>query len=59
MARVDFKLGCKVESIEGAAVHYTTKDGKAEKAAADLVLMAVGRRPVLKGWGAEAVGVDA
>jgi dihydrolipoamide dehydrogenase len=58
MAPVEFRLGCKVEKIEGAAVHYTAKDGKAGKAGADLVLMAVGRRPVLGGWGAEAAGVD-
>ncbi|MDR1352499.1 MAG: dihydrolipoyl dehydrogenase [Treponema sp.] len=58
MAPVDFKLGCKVERIEGAAVHYTAKDGKPGKAEADLVLMAVGRRPVLDGWGAGAAGVD-
>jgi dihydrolipoamide dehydrogenase len=58
MAPVEFRLGCKVERIEGAAVHYTAKDGKAGKAEADLVLMAVGRRPVLGGWGAEAAGVD-
>jgi dihydrolipoamide dehydrogenase len=55
---VEFRLGCRVEKIEGATVHYTTKDGKAEKVEADLVLMAVGRRPVLSGWGAEAAGVD-
>ncbi|GHV71157.1 dihydrolipoyl dehydrogenase [Spirochaetia bacterium] len=58
MKDVTFKLGCKVEKIEGAAVHYTTKDGKAEKQDADLVLMAVGRRPVLDTWGAKAAGID-
>jgi dihydrolipoamide dehydrogenase len=58
MKGVEFKLGCKVEGIDGAAVRYTTKDGKAEKVEADLVLMAVGRRPVVNTWGAEAAGVD-
>jgi dihydrolipoamide dehydrogenase len=58
MAPVQFKLGCKVERLEAATVHYSTKDGKAEKAEADLVLMAVGRRPVLDTWGAEAAGID-
>jgi dihydrolipoamide dehydrogenase len=58
MKQVDFKLGCKVERIEGAAVHYTAKDGKPETAAADLILMAVGRRPVLDTWGAKNAGVD-
>ncbi|GHV84435.1 dihydrolipoyl dehydrogenase [Spirochaetia bacterium] len=55
---VDFKLGCKVESIDGASVHYSTKAGSPETCAADLVLMAVGRRPVLDTWGAKAAGID-
>lgn len=55
---VDFKLGCKVERIEGATVHYAAADGSAQKVEADLVLMAVGRRPVVSGWGAEAAGLD-
>ncbi len=58
MKGVDFKLGCKVTGIEGAAVSYTTKAGAAEKVEADLVLMAVGRRPLVSGWGAESVGLD-
>jgi dihydrolipoamide dehydrogenase len=58
MKGVEFKLGCKVEKLEGATVHYTTKAGAAEKVEADLVLMAVGRRPVVAGWGAETVGLD-
>ncbi|MDR1418967.1 MAG: FAD-dependent oxidoreductase [Treponema sp.] len=58
MKPVEFRLGCRVEKIEGAAVHYTTKDGKKEEARADLVLMAAGRRPVLEGWGAENSGID-
>jgi dihydrolipoamide dehydrogenase len=55
---VEFKLGCKVEKIEAGTVHFTAKDGKAEKLEADLVLMAVGRRPVLDTWGAKNAGVD-
>jgi dihydrolipoamide dehydrogenase len=70
MKGIDFKLGCKVEKIErllddishasnlGFAVHYTDKKGKAETREADLVLMAVGRRPVLNTWGAAAAGID-
>ncbi|MDR1803827.1 MAG: dihydrolipoyl dehydrogenase [Treponema sp.] len=58
MKAVNFKLGCKVEKIEGAAVHYTDKKGKAEIKEADIVLMAVGRRPVLDTWGAASVGID-
>jgi dihydrolipoamide dehydrogenase len=58
MKGVDFKLGRRVEKIEGGRVHYTGKDGKAEAAEADLILMAVGRRPALEGWGAKAAGID-
>ena len=55
---VEFKLGCKVEKIEGGAVHYTGKKSEAEIKEADIVLMAVGRRPVLDTWGAAAAGID-
>jgi dihydrolipoamide dehydrogenase len=56
MKGVDFKLGCKVEKIEGAAVHYTDKKGKSEIKEADLVLMAVGRKPVTDT--AAAIGIE-
>ncbi len=55
---VSFRLGCKVVKVEGSTVHYLTKEGVEAKAEADLVLMAVGRRPVVDGWGAREAGVD-
>jgi len=58
MKGVDFRLGCKVEKTEGAVVHYIDKKGKAEVKEADLVLMAVGRRPLTDSWGAAAAGID-
>jgi dihydrolipoamide dehydrogenase len=58
MKGVSFRLGCKVERIEGASVVYRTKDGTETRAESDLVLMAVGRRPVLEGWGAKEAGLD-
>ena len=58
MKEVKFILGSKVEKIDKGKVHFTNKEGKAEIVEADMILMAVGRRPVLKGWGAEAVGID-
>jgi dihydrolipoamide dehydrogenase len=54
----EFKLGCRVEKIEGAAVSYVTPGGAREQAGSDLVLMAVGRKPVLDTWGGRAAGVD-
>jgi len=58
MKGVSFRLGCKVERIEGGTVHYRAKDGTEARAEADLVLMAVGRRPALDGWGAKESGLD-
>ena len=58
MKGVAFRLGCKVESIEGATVRYRTKDGAEATADADLVLMAVGRKPNVEGWGAKEAGLD-
>jgi len=55
---VTFNLGCKVEKIEGATVFYRKKDGSEAKSEADLVLMAVGRKPNVEGWGAKEAGLD-
>ncbi|QQO09224.1 dihydrolipoyl dehydrogenase [Breznakiella homolactica] len=59
MRKVDFKLGCKVEKIENSTVHFTGKDGTPGTADGDAILMAVGRKPVITGWGAENAGVSA
>jgi len=58
MKAVRFHLGCKVESVEGASVTYRAKDGVEQKIDADLVLIAVGRRPNVTGWGAAEAGLD-
>ncbi|MEN6476738.1 MAG: dihydrolipoyl dehydrogenase [Rectinema sp.] len=58
MKSVVFNLGCKVEKIEGGTVFYSKKDGSAAKVEADLVLMAVGRRPNLEGCGVREAGVE-
>ncbi len=62
MKDVAFRLGCKVERIEGGKVVYRTKEGKEaspfDGVEADLVLMAVGRRPNLENWGAKESGLD-
>lgn len=58
MPKVSFHLGSRVEEIKGSTVVYTDSEGKAQELAADTILMAVGRRPLLEGWGAQEVGLD-
>lgn len=58
MKGVDFKLRCKVTKLDGGTVHYETADGKAESVEADCVLMAVGRKAALDGWGAKESGLE-
>ncbi|HSO69095.1 MAG TPA: dihydrolipoyl dehydrogenase [Arachnia sp.] len=55
---VNFKLSCKVTAIDGGSVKYTTAAGADEAVEADVVLMAVGRRPAVQGWGAETSGLE-
>jgi dihydrolipoamide dehydrogenase len=54
---VTFHLGSQVTAVDGAVVRHTDASGAAREAAADVVLMAVGRRPRLAGWGAEEAGL--
>jgi dihydrolipoamide dehydrogenase len=58
MKGVDFRLGCRVEKVEGSRVWFRDRDGKEDQIDAELILMAVGRRPQLSGWGAEQVSLD-
>ncbi|GHV89952.1 dihydrolipoyl dehydrogenase [Spirochaetia bacterium] len=53
-----FNLGCKVTRIEGGTVFFTDKNGKDQSVAADLVLMAAGRRAETLSWGAKEAGID-
>ncbi len=54
---VKLLLGAKAGSFEKGKLNVTTSDGKAEKLAADKVLVTVGRRPRTQGWGLENMGV--
>jgi len=54
---VDFHLGTVVEAIDGGRV-TCSKGGATFGVEADLVLMAVGRRPNVTGWLAEGTGLD-
>ena len=58
LSNVSFKLSCKVTALDGGTVRYTTAAGADEAVEADVVLMAVGRRPAVQGWGAESSGLE-
>ncbi|HRU29974.1 MAG TPA: FAD-dependent oxidoreductase, partial [Treponema sp.] len=58
MKNVEFRLGCRVEKLSGGRVFYKAKDGSEAQIDGDLILMAVGRRPQLKGWGADQLGLN-
>jgi dihydrolipoamide dehydrogenase len=58
LKKVKFSLGSKVEAIEGSTVVYTDAQGKQQRSEADVVLMAVGRRPLVEGWGAREAGLE-
>jgi dihydrolipoamide dehydrogenase len=54
---VAFRLGCRVERIDGGDVHFTDGDTY-EKVSADKILLCCGRRPVVRGFGLENLGVE-
>ena len=49
---IEFKLGCKVTSINANNIEFIEK-GKLQTISADKVLISVGRRPVTQGFGLE------
>lgn len=55
---VKFCLQCKVTAVEGNTVHYTDAEGNAQQCEGDRILVSVGRRPVLGGFGLENIAVD-
>lgn len=54
---VTFKLGARVEKIDGGTVHFSDTDGSGS-VTGEVVLMSVGRRPVTGGMGFEEAGLD-
>lgn len=54
---VDFKLGCRVTSIDGNKVHYTNNEGNPGIAEGEKILLSVGRRANISGFGLENLGV--
>ncbi len=57
MKKVKFHIGAKVESINGNKVNFIRK-GKESVVEADIILMAVGRKPNLSGSGLENLGIE-
>ena len=55
---VVFHLGCKVVAVEGREVVYEDASGAVCRAGADKILVSVGRRAVLQGYGLETLGVE-
>lgn len=54
---IKFCLQCKVTAIEGNTVFYTDAEGCEQQADGDKILMSVGRRPVVTGFGLENIDV--
>ncbi len=55
---VQFCLRCKVTGIEGNTVVYEDPEGKVCKVSGDKILVSVGRRANLQGFGLENIGVE-
>ena len=55
---VQFCLRCKVTGIEGNTVVYEDPDGKVCRVSGDKILVSVGRRANLQGFGLENIGVE-
>lgn len=54
---IKFHLSSKVTAIEGNTVHFTDSEGNCSSIEGDKILMSVGRRPVLQGYGLENIPV--
>ena len=55
---VKFCLQCKVTRVEGNTVFYTDADGNEQQCEGEKILMSIGRRPVLKGYGLDNIAVE-
>ena len=58
LKNTEFRLGCRVEKLDGGTVFYKTKEGKDESVKADIALMAVGRKCQTESWNGKAAGID-
>ena len=55
---IQFCLKCKVTGIEGNTVVYEDPDGNVQRVSGDKILVSVGRRANLQGFGLENLGVE-
>ena len=55
---MEFHLGSRVTRIDGGTVHWSASSGDEHSRDADTILMAVGRKPAVEGWGAERTGLE-
>ncbi|MBO4427005.1 MAG: dihydrolipoyl dehydrogenase [Bacteroidales bacterium] len=55
---IAFCLNCKVTAIEGNTVVYEDADGATQRVSGDKILVSVGRRANLQGFGLENLGVE-
>ena len=55
---VKFNLSCKVTEIKGNEVIYIDSNNVQASATGEKILMSVGRRPVINGFGLENIGIE-
>ena len=55
---VTFNLGCKVVAVEGNTVVFQDPQGETQRVSGDKILVSVGRRANIKGFGLENIGVE-
>ncbi len=55
---IEYNLRCKVVAIEGNTVVYENPEGKTCRVSGDKILLSVGRRANLNGFGLENLGVE-
>lgn len=55
---VKFCMQCRVTRIEGNTVYYTDNEGNTQQTEGNKILISVGRRPTLKGYGLENIVVE-
>ncbi|MBR5076097.1 MAG: dihydrolipoyl dehydrogenase [Bacteroidales bacterium] len=55
---VEFRLNCKVVAVEGDTVVYENPEGETCRVRGDRILVSVGRRARLQGFGLESLGVE-